>query len=105
MATHCLRRISSASISARRTTGSRLFARVFEFGIVALDRRRNDDDFGVADIFGVMTDMDDRAFLAQAQHIGVFGGVGALHGVAEIEQHLGDAGHADAADADEMNWP
>ena len=50
-----------------------------------------------------MADMDDRAFLAQAQDIGVLRGVGALHGVAEIEQHLGDAGHADAADADEMN--
>ena len=30
-------------------------------------------------------------------------GVRALHGIAEIEQHFGDAGHADAADADEMD--
>ena len=31
--------------------------------------------------------------------------VGARHAVAEREQHLGDAAHADAADADEMHAP
>ena len=30
--------------------------------------------------------------------------VRALHRVAEVEQHLGDAGHADPADSDEMDW-
>ena len=35
--------------------------------------------------------------------IGALGDVAALHRVAEIVQHLGDAGHADAADADEMD--
>ena len=40
--------------------------------------------------------------LAQALGVGALGGVGALHLIAEIEQHFGDAGHADAADADEM---
>ena len=34
--------------------------------------------------------------------IGAVGEVAALHPVAEIVQHLGDAAHADAADADEM---
>ncbi len=79
------------------------FAGEFEFGIVALDGGRNDDDFRVAEVFRFVPDVDERAFFAQAQDIGVLGGVGALHGVAEIEQHLGDAGHADAANADEMN--
>jgi hypothetical protein len=39
----------------------------------------------------------------QPLDVGVVGGVGALHGIAEIDQHLGDAAHADAADADEMD--
>src|SRR5690606_21667211 len=32
-----------------------------------------------------------------------FGKIGALHAVAEVVHHLGDAGHADAPDADEVN--
>jgi hypothetical protein len=43
------------------------------------------------------------AGIAQALHIGAVGDVAALHLVAQIVQHLGDAGHADAADADEMD--
>ena len=42
---------------------------------------------------------------AQPLDIGALGDVGALHLVAEIDQHLGDAAHADAADADEMHRP
>ncbi len=103
MATHCLRRISSASISARRTTGMRCSPRGDELGIVALDRGRNHDDLRRAEIFRVMADMDERALAAQPQDIGVFGRVRALHRIAEVEQNLGNAGHAYAADADEMN--
>ena len=43
------------------------------------------------------------ALVAQALHVGAVGLVGAVHPVAEIVQHLGDAAHADAADADEMH--
>jgi hypothetical protein len=49
-----------------------------------------------------MADEDAGAFFSEAFHIGVFGRVGTLHLVAEIEQHLCDAGHANAADADEV---
>jgi hypothetical protein len=42
-------------------------------------------------------------FIGQALDVVVVGGVGPLHGVAEIVHHLGDARHADATDADEMD--
>jgi hypothetical protein len=35
--------------------------------------------------------------------LALVGLVGALHLVAQIVQHLGDAAHADAADSDEMH--
>ena len=41
--------------------------------------------------------------LAQALDVGVVAQVRALHLMAEVEQHFGDARHADAADADEMD--
>ena len=50
-----------------------------------------------------MTDMNERALAAQPQDIGAFGRVRALDRVAEIEENLGDAGHAYAANADEMD--
>ena len=56
-----------------------------------------------AEMGGVMADKNPRALLAQALGVGVVAGVRALHLVAEIEQNLGDARHADAANADEMN--
>src|SRR5690606_18262452 len=39
---------------------------------------------------------------SQALDAGVLSDVAALHRIAEIVQHLGDAAHADAADAAEM---
>src|SRR6267378_1988989 len=83
IATQLFSRISSASISARRTTGMR-WARA-------------------ANVLGPVADIDLDALVAQPGDIGALGGVGALHGVAEIAQDLGDAAHADAADPDEMN--
>ena len=74
-----------------------------QLGIVALDRRGDDDDLGVAEIGRVVADRHRHAEPAQALDVGVLGDVGALHPVAEIDQHLGDAAHADAADADEMH--
>ena len=43
------------------------------------------------------------AALAQAPHDGALGDVGAAHPVAQAREHLGDAGHARAADADEVD--
>ena len=80
-----------------------LLARGDKFGIVALDRRRHHQHLGAVDVGGLVTDEDLGALVAQPLDVGVVGGVGALHRVAEIDQHLGDAAHADAADADEMD--
>src|SRR6185312_15904184 len=55
------------------------------------------------DVFRVVADRDPDALLAQPLDVGAVGNVRARHGVAEVRQHLGDAAHADAADADEMN--
>jgi hypothetical protein len=71
--------------------------------VVAPDRSGDDDHRGVADLRRVMADEHARATFAQALDIGVVARVRALHLVTDIDQHLGDAGHADAADADEMN--
>ena len=54
------RRISSASISARRTTGSRR-ARAGHFRVVGLTAEENDDDLGAVDIFGRVADPDGNA--------------------------------------------
>ena len=96
-------RISSASISARRTTGISRARAVATSGLSGLHRGRHDHDLRAAEIGGVMADGDGNAGLAQAADIGGIGDVAALHRVAEIVQHLGDAGHADAADADEVD--
>ena len=78
-------------------------ARRRQLRIVAPDRSGDDDHRGVADLRRVMADEHARATFAQAFDVGVVARVRALHLVTDIEQHLGDAGHADAADADEMN--
>ncbi len=78
-------------------------ARRDKFGIVALDRGRDDDDRGGAEIRRSVADEHRRAPLAQALNIGVVGRVGALHLVANVHQHLGDPRHADAADPDEVD--
>jgi hypothetical protein len=74
-----------------------------ELGIVALDRSRDDDDRGGAEVGGRMADKDARAVLSQALDVGIVARIGTLHLVAEVEEHFGDAGHADAADADEVD--
>ena len=77
--------------------------RLDDFGIVPLHRGGDDDDRGGVDVRFGMADEDGRALLAQALDVGVVAEVGALNLMAEVEQHLGDARHADAADADEMD--
>src|SRR5580693_9276980 len=52
-----------------------------------------------------MSDRDFHALVAQALDVGALRLVGALHRIAEVQHHLGDAAHADAADADEMHRP
>ncbi len=80
-------------------------ARRLKLGIVALDRRGDDDHPRLAEVGGVVADGDGDALVAQTLDIGVVGQVRPLHAVAEVDQHLGDAAHADAPDADEVHRP
>ena len=74
-----------------------------QFRIVGLDRGRHDQHPGVAEIAGGVADHDLDALLAQSLDVGAFGLVGTLHDIAEIDHHLGNAAHADAADTDKMH--
>ena len=47
--------------------------------------------------------MDVDAVLPEARHVVIVGEVRALHLVAQRRHHLGDAAHANAADADEVD--
>ena len=77
--------------------------RLDHFGIIALHGGRNDDHRRAAEIGLVMADEDGRALLAQALDVGVVAQVRALNLMAKVEKHLGDARHANAADADEVD--
>ena len=96
-------RISSASISARRTTGRPRARASDQLRVVALDRRGDDDDRRVAEILRVVADRDLDAAVAQPLHVGAVGDVRAAHAVVLVGQHLGDAAHSDPADPDEMD--
>ena len=97
------RRISSPSISARRTTGTRAPRAASISGLSRLDRRRHHDHAALAEVGGAVADRDRDAEAAQALGVGVLGDVRALHPMAEVVQHLGDPAHADAADPDEVD--
>ena len=75
------------------------------FRVAILDRGRDHDDLGAFEVFRLLPDEDARA--QGFQPLGDFRGfqVRALHFVAMVQKHLGDARHADTADADEMDGP
>ena len=102
MATQLLSRISSASISARRTTGNRSARAATSSGLSDLMAEETTTTSASARLVGSLTDGDFHALLAQSFDVGVLGLIGALHPVAEIDHDLSDAAHADAADTDEM---
>ena len=80
-----------------------LFARRDQFRIALLDGGGNDDDFGIAEVFSLVSDMDRNALVAQPLHIGTFRLVGTLHAMTEVVQNLGDAAHPDTAYTDKMH--
>ena len=63
----------------------------------------HDDDVGARDVLGAVADADAGAQRRQPARDVALAQVGAGDRVAEVQQHLGDAGHADAADADEVD--
>ena len=80
-----------------------LAAGLLQFGIALLDRGRDHHDARLADILGPLAFENARAQAFQPVGDLGFLRVGPLHVIAERHQHLGDARHADAADADEMD--
>ena len=103
MAIDHLSRISSASISARRTTGISRAARGRSSGLSFLTADETTTTCARRDSRPRGRSRRSMPSVAQPLHVGAVGDVAALHRVAEIVQHLGDAAHADAADADEMD--
>ncbi len=99
----CFSRISSASISARGTTGTPAVARGQHFGIVGGDCGRHHDDVGTGHVAGPVARSDARAELAQAPRRRGQRKIRAADLVTLRQQHLGDSAHAGAADADEVH--
>src|SRR3546814_18821976 len=76
---------------------------LFPYTTLFRSRRRCHHHRRVAKIFGLVTDHHiDPARAQPGNHI-AFGDVGTLHPVTQIVHHLGDPGHADPADADELD--
>src|SRR6266850_1555717 len=80
-----------------------VLARRLDLDVVPRDGRRVDDDVGAFDARRPMPDEDLRAELGEPLDGVVALLVGAGHPVAEVQQDLGDPGHAAAADPDEMD--
>ena len=80
-----------------------LTPRLGDLGIRCGDGAGDDDDVGIAEVLGAMTDADGRTERLEPRHRLAAIHVGASHGVPEVQQDLGDTGHADTADTDEMN--
>ena len=77
--------------------------RLDDLEIVVADGRRDDDDIRAPDVLGLVADRDRRPELRQAPRRLVGGEVRAGDLVAQVEEHLGDAVHARAADADHVD--
>jgi hypothetical protein len=82
-----------------------VLARRRQLGVVRLDGRGDDHHLGVLQVLGRVSDGHVHAQRAQPPHVGVLRQVAALGVVAQVVQDLGDARHADAADADEVDRP
>ena len=76
-----------------------------QFGIVVADGRGFDQHLHVAHVFGGMAHGHARAQLAQMPDHRRIAQIRAGNLVALIEQHLGNAAHARAADAHHVNVP
>ena len=95
--------MSSPSISARGTTGMRASRAAATSGLswaTALETTTTSAPFTFS---AAMAERDARAELRETLGDGVRLEVRALHLVAEVDEHFGDAAHAAAADADEVD--
>ena len=83
--------------------GDAAFVGGHDFRVGIGNSGRAHHDLGVAEVVGGMAGVDERAEAAQALDSSAGGDVGAVHGVAEVQEHFGDAAHARAADAYHMD--
>uniref|UniRef100_A0A0N4Z3P8 LigA n=1 Tax=Parastrongyloides trichosuri TaxID=131310 RepID=A0A0N4Z3P8_PARTI len=82
------------------------FARHHQLGVRRLDRRGIDHRRDALGHMGrVVADVDAGAQFLEPLGVGAGLGVRALHLIADLQHDLGDAAHADAADADEVDGP
>ena len=86
-----------------RHHGNLARARSLYLGVVALHGRGGHHGIGPLDVGGVVAHMGGDAQALQAAQRGAVRQVRARHLVAQVVQHLGDAAHAGAAHADEVN--
>ena len=103
-------RCPASSASARRASaraarpGCRCSRAAATSGLSSCDRARHDDDVGVARRAPASWPTSVRTpSVARRRVTALCGEVGARHLVALRREHLGDAAHADAADADEVH--
>ena len=73
------------------------------FGIIRQDSGGIDHQISAMDVFGLLSDMDLDAHVAQLRQRVAVCAVGAGNAVALFGQHFRQSGHAGAADADHMN--
>src|SRR5205814_7863318 len=83
--------------------GNEARARRHHLGIIGLHCRGDHHHLGVGQVLGLVADLHENAELLQPVYIGAVNEIATLHGIAEIVQDLGDAAHADAANADEVD--
>src|SRR6185369_2007606 len=74
-----------------------------DFRIVVTHSSRPNDDVRMSDVLGTVTFEDLNTHLLQAIRDSGSFEIRSRNTEPEIDEHLGDAGHADAADAYEMN--
>ena len=75
-----------------------------DFGVVGPHRGRGHHHVDVGEVLAAVAITDRSAQLTEAPGDLALFEVGTGHLVAEIDEHLGDAAHADAADADEVDF-
>src|SRR5690606_992592 len=73
------------------------------FGVLTIHGARNHDHIGPDHVAGGVTDVHRYTEPAQASGNGAFGQVGTADLITLVEQHFGDAAHAGATDADEVD--
>jgi len=73
------------------------------FRVGAADGARHHHDIGFVQVFGAVADENRCAEACQPLRDRIGLEIGALHFIAQIEQHFGDAAHAAAADTHHVN--